>query len=121
MVEETGAGFLLDISHARLSAQHIGLDAIDYLSQMPGEALRELHVTGIGHDRQGMVCDHLGLTAADWPFVEWVLERIRAGVWAQPWVLAFEYGGITPLFDWRSDPNVIAAQVPRLVELAASI
>jgi len=26
--------------------------------------------------------------------------------------MAFEYGGIGPIFDWRTDPAVIAAQWP---------
>jgi len=118
IVEETGCGFLLDISHGRLAARHMGMDERDYLAQLPGEHLRELHVTGIGQDRTGHVCDHLGLADDDWVFVDWVLERIQAGIWAQPWIMAFEYGGISPLFDWRSDPAVIAAQVPRLAALA---
>ena len=118
IVRETGVGFLLDISHARLSARHMGLDEHDYLAQMPGEALRELHVTGIGHDPTGRVRDHLPLTEADWPFLEWTLRRVHSGEWATPWVMAFEYGGLGPLFEWRSESAVIAAQVPRLYELA---
>ena len=117
IVEETGVGFLLDISHARLSARHMGLDEHAYLAQMPGQALRELHVTGIGHDPTGRVRDHLQLTEADWPFVEWVLARVHSGEWASPWMMAFEYGGLGPLFEWRSEAAVIAAQVPRLYEL----
>lgn len=118
VVEETGCGLLLDISHARLSARSIGVDEQFYLAQMPGERLSELHVTGIGPNREGQLRDHMALTGEDWPFVEWVLERVRGGEWAQPAVMAFEYGGIGPHFDWRSDPAVIAAQVPRLYALA---
>ena len=121
VVDETGCGFLLDISHARLAARHLGMDEGDYLAQMPGERLREIHVTGIGRDPDGQVCDHLALTGEDWPWVEWALDRIRAGVWATPWAMAFEYGGIGPLFAWRSERDVIAAQVPRLAELAHAV
>ncbi|MBI5957731.1 MAG: DUF692 family protein, partial [Chloroflexi bacterium] len=121
VVETTGCGFLLDISHARLSARNLGMDEYDYLEQMPGERLRELHVTGIGLDQQGRPCDHLPLTDLDWPFVEWVLARIRSGIWAVPWVMSFEYGGIGPKFEWRSDTAVISEQVPRLYALAHSV
>lgn len=121
IVQETGCGFLLDISHARLAARSLGMDEHDYLAQLPGERLRELHVTGIGQDPAGRATDHLPFTEADWPFVDAVLARIRAGEWAQPWVMAFEYGGTGPLFEWRSEASVIAAQVPRLYELAHSV
>ena len=121
VVEESGCGFLFDISHARLSARHMGLDEEAYIAQMPGEHLRELHVTGIGRDQAGHVRDHLALTDADWPFLDRVLDRIRSGEWAQPWVMAFEYGGIGPLFDWRSESSVIAAQVPLLADRAHAL
>lgn len=121
VVEETGCGFLLDISHARLAARHLGMDEAAYLGQMPGERLREIHVTGIGRDPDGRVCDHLALTGEDWRWVGRVLDRVRAGEWAAPWAMAFEYGGIGPLFEWRSERDVIAAQVPRLVELAHAV
>jgi uncharacterized protein (UPF0276 family) len=121
VVEATGCGFLLDISHARLSARSLGMDEYEYLRQMPGEHLRELHVTGIGLDQQGRPCDHLPLTEQDWPFVDWVLARIRSGDWASPWVMSFEYGGVGPKFEWRSEAVVIGAQVPRLYDLAHSV
>lgn len=118
IVEQTGVGFLLDISHARMSAYNLRMDAYAYLEQLPGEVMRELHVTGIGLSREGRLCDHLGLTDADWPFYEWVLDRIMSGVWAAPWMVAFEYGGLGPKFEWRSATPVIAEQVPRLYALA---
>jgi len=121
VVEETGAGFLLDISHARISARSLGMDEYAYLEQMPCERLCELHMTGLGYNRQGHLTDHLPITEQDWPFLEWVLARIRSGLWAHPWALAFEYGGIGPIFEWRSESSVIAAQVPRLYALAHSV
>ena len=114
-----GCGFLT--SHGRLAARHMGLDERDYLARLPGSRLRELHVTGIGLDPAGLVCDHLGLSEEDWPVVTWVRDRIRAGEWATPEIMAFEYGGIGPVFEWRSDAAVIAAQAPRLAELAHSL
>ncbi len=121
VVQETGCGFLLDISHARLAARRLGMDERAYLAQMPGERLREIHVTGIGRDRDGQVCDHLALAGDDWRWVERVLDRVLAGEWPVPWALAFEYGGIGPLFEWRSERDVIAAQAPRLAELAHAV
>ena len=120
IVEETGCGFARHLARAAGRPAH-GLDERDYLARLPGSRLRELHVTGIGLDPAGLVCDHLGLSEEDWPFVTWVLDRIRAGEWATPEIMAFEYGGIGPVFEWRSDAAVIAAQAPRLAELAHSL
>jgi len=47
VVEESGCGFLLDISHTRLAAQDLGMDARRYISSLPLHRLREVHVTGI--------------------------------------------------------------------------
>ena len=57
----------------------------------------------------------------DWKLVEWVMQHIQGKRFAEPWVLAFEYGGVGPGFEWRSEANVIAEQLPRLRKLAAAI
>jgi uncharacterized protein (UPF0276 family) len=116
IVNDTGCGLLLDISHARIAAHHIGLDACDYLDQLPVHKLKELHFTGL-HNLDGYLQDHLPVLEHDWPILEWVLARIRSGQWADPWLLALEYGGVGEKFAGRSDPSVIAAQVPRLYSL----
>ena len=61
------------------------------------------------------------MTDVDWSLLEWALARIRDGDWAHPWALSFEYGGIGPMFDWRSRSDVIAHQVPRLCSLVNSV
>ena len=48
--------------------------------------------------------------------LDWVLERIKSGQWASPWLLAFEYGGVGEKFAYRSNPQVIEEQVPQLYE-----
>lgn len=116
LVEDTGCGLLLDISHARIAAHHLGLDDHEYLEQLPVHRLKELHFTGL-HNLDGYLQDHLAVLEQDWPILEWVLERIRRGEWADPWLLAFEYGGTGEKFAWRSDPAVIEKQVPRLYSL----
>ena len=88
----------------------------DYLDALPVGRLRELHVTGI-HYRNDKLTDHLAFTDDDWEALEGVLERIRSGAWRRPETVAFEYGGIGPAFAWRSDPAVLAEQLPRLHEL----
>jgi uncharacterized protein (UPF0276 family) len=120
LLSETGAGLLLDISHARISAHYLGIDERSYLSSLPVHKLRELHFTGL-HRIDGLLQDHLSVRDQDWQAMAWVLERIRQGDWAAPWMLAFEYGGVGGWFEDRTDPQVIAAQVPRLYEMVKSV
>ncbi|MFZ0533342.1 MAG: DUF692 family multinuclear iron-containing protein [Anaerolineales bacterium] len=115
IVEETGCGFLLDISHAFITAHYMGIDYKEYFSRLPVFQVREMHFAGI-HHRNGQLMDHLSILEEDWRKLDWALEQIRSGKWSQPWMLAYEYGGVGVEFEWRTDPKVIAEQVPRLFE-----
>ncbi len=120
VVEETGCGLLLDLSHAWIAAHYLGLERRDYINALPVEHIREIHVTGV-HEVDGRLRDHLALTEPDWIEFEWALGQIAAGVWATPWLIAFEYGGVGIKFEWRSQAEVIAAQAPRLYENVQAI
>jgi uncharacterized protein (UPF0276 family) len=120
LLNETGCGLLLDISHAHISAHSLGLVDKDYLNQLPTDRIREMHIAGV-HTLPDGLQDHLSMLADDWNLLEWVLERIRRKEWSQPWLLAFEYGGVGSIFAWRSDPNVIREQVPRLYEMVRGV
>lgn len=117
VVEETGCGFLLDISHAIITANHLGVQPDEYINSLPVQHIRELHFAGMHFNQAtGRWMDHLSIQEKDWRWLDWVLERIQTGVWGLPWLLAFEYGGVGESFEWRSDPRVIAEQVPLLYE-----
>lgn len=120
VVAESGCGLLLDMSHASISARHIGISAQEYLGRLPVNRLCELHVTGTQHDGQRWR-DHMGLAEHDWALLDWIAGRIGGEQWAKPWAMAFEYGGVGPVFAWRSDPAVIAEQVPRLYQIVQSL
>lgn len=113
VVDATGCGFLLDIAHAKIVSQQLGIDTRTYLQQLPVRQLRELHATGVRHDGQRLR-DHMPMTEDDWDLLGWVMERIRDGDWCRPWALTLEYGGVGPLFDWRSEPRVLAEEVPKI-------
>lgn len=117
LISETGCGLLLDISHAVVTAKHLGMDPKDYISQLPVQKIRELHFAGV-HDDQvnGGWVDHLSIQSEDWRWLDWALECIQLRHWSSPWLLSFEYGGVGEPFEWRSDPGVISAQVPELYE-----
>ena len=120
LVEETGVGLLLDISHARIAAHSIGMPERAYMEALPVDQTHELHFTGL-HRLNGRLADHLPVLESDWPALAWVLENIQSGEWGRPWMLAFEYGGVGEKFAWRSDPAVIQEQIPRLYNMVHSI
>ena len=120
VIETAGCGLLLDISHARMAAHYLGMDEFEYMSRLPVNRLRELHFAGI-HIIYGILRDHLSVLPQDWPVLEWVLENIRHGEWSKPWLLAFEYGGVGEIFEWRSDPQVIAEQVPKIYQMVNAL
>lgn len=124
IVRRSGCGLLLDVAHAIRSCEGTGrADVHAYLNAMPVAALRELHVVGIlpQKNEHGLREDHFAMTDDDWSTAEWVVGQIRDGHWREPETMAFEYGGVGELFAWRSEADVIAAQVPRLYELARSV
>ena len=124
VVRRSGCGFLLDIAHAVRACEGTGrADVKAYLNTMPVHALRELHVVGIlpEPDEYGVRQDHFAMTESDWAIAEWAVGQIRQGVWRQPDTMAFEYGGVGEQFAWRSEEAVIAAQAPRLYQLAHSV
>jgi uncharacterized protein len=114
LCDETGCGFLLDIAHARTAAHELMVDERAYLSSLPIDRLRELHVNGVDRDEKGRLREHMPITDDDWAILEWCLGSVRQRRWAQPWVVSFEYGGIGPLFAWCTDSAVLAEQAPRL-------
>ena len=113
VVDETGCGFLLDLSHARIAAREMGIDEPTYIDALPTGRLREMHVTGLAKT-DGWLRDHMPLRGDGWRMFGWAMERIRNGHWAPPRIVAFEYGGVGPRFEWRTDPDVLADQVPYL-------
>lgn len=119
LIEETGCGLLLDISHAIITSIYIGMDPLEYLSKLPVHKLKELHFAGI-HRIKGRWTDHLSILKRNWHWLDSVLERVRSGDWSMPWMLAFEYGGVGVEFEWRSKPDVILDQVPLLYKRVKS-
>lgn len=119
LLEETGCGLLLDISHAIITSQNMGMDPLEYFSQLPVHKVKELHFAGI-HRIKGRWTDHLSILKRDWRWLDWVLTRLIPGDWSTPWMLAFEYGGVGAGFEWRSKPDVILDQVPKLLERVTS-
>ncbi len=112
----TGAGMLLDIAHARLTCLGFGLEPREYISALPLSLVQELHVTGV-QQVEGRWRDSMPMTEEDWELTEWAIREALPAAGAEPWFCALEYGGVGPKFDWRSEPEVLARDVPRLARL----
>lgn len=117
VVEETNCGFLLDTAHARIAALYLHMDPYAYLNALPVSRIREMHVTGTAFDEDREVwTDHTPMSEEDWTLVEYAIRHIAQREWAQPDIVALEYGGVSPMFQWRSKPEVLAREVPRLAD-----
>lgn len=141
LINETGCGFLLDLSHAWLVATRLRQDPRAYVSALPVTHLREMHTTGIQRltgrwlelaqahfpadfikhqPLDGQLIDHLPYRDEDWPFVAWAMQEIHAGRWSRPWAVALEFGGVGGFWEEVADPETLRQQVPRLYELVKS-
>ncbi|WP_159462231.1 DUF692 family multinuclear iron-containing protein [Halobacillus sp. Marseille-P3879] len=120
IVYETKCGLLLDIAHAQMTCYYSGEDVYNYISRFPLDQLKELHITGI-QQKDGSYRDSMPMSKADWKLAEWALSNIKEGVWSEPWAASFEYGGVGPIFEWRTDSGIIEEQTPRLYKLVKNI
>lgn len=115
-ITETDTGLLLDLSHARITADSTKTDYQRYITELPLDRLSEVHITGLRR-YHGLLEDHFEMRTEDWQSAEWVAEQIKLGIWRQPEIVAFEYGGVGEWFSWRTEPWALEEQVPRLYEL----
>jgi hypothetical protein len=135
LLEQSGCGLLLDLSHARLAARALGLDERGYVSSLPVGQVREVHITGLqklegrwldligshpggfGGNQAGMWMDHLPMTEQDWPITAWAAGEIAAGRWNEPWVVGYEYGGVGGFWEAITWKETYLAELPRLSKL----
>jgi len=120
VIRDTNCMLLLDLAHARITANALGIDVKKYISNLPVDRLVEMHITGTKF-YNGVLEDHFELDEEDWALLEWALSRIRSGAWRKPEILAFEYGGIGEVFVWRTKQDVLREQVPRLNEAVHAV
>lgn len=119
VLEETGCGLLLDLAHARVSADVLGYEVHDYLLALPLARAVELHLSGPravyeAHPRlqslarenlsatfgeRNLVDAHEPMREEDYALLAWTLERTR------PKALSLEY---------YRDPLVLREQLLRL-------
>ena len=85
IIETTNSGLLLDIGHARLSAEAIGISANEYINRLPLNRLIQIHVSG-PRIRNGHLFDaHETLQEEDYELLNYVLQQ------SKPQVVTLEY------------------------------
>ncbi|MDP4177570.1 MAG: DUF692 family protein [Bacillota bacterium] len=100
LVIENDVFFLLDISHANLTAKYNGFDIYDYLRKLPLNRVKEIHVNGSGYDNNGLPKDtHESMKKEEYELLKWVLN------YTNPDIVILEYTGI----DTESNEQVIAS------------
>jgi uncharacterized protein len=89
LLVDNNVSFLLDITHAKITAQYHGLDVYDYIAQLPLDQIVEIHVNGSGYDKDGYPADtHESMKDEDYKLLEWVLNN------SNPDIVSLEYVGI---------------------------
>ncbi len=137
VLEETGCGFLFDLSHARMVARRLGLDARAYSAAMPVEKIREIHITGIqlmegeilkriqsvqhsnglGGVIPGQWMDHFPMTTEDWTEFDWLMKQLAGGKWGRPWTIAYECGGVGGFWEMVADREMYQEQLPVMAQM----
>lgn len=86
---ENEVSFLLDLTHAKITAQYHGWNVYEYIRQLPLNRVVEIHINGSGYDREGFPTDtHQAMENEDYTLLEWVLN------YANPDIVTLEYNGI---------------------------
>jgi uncharacterized protein len=105
---ENDVSFLLDLTHAKITAQYHGWNVHDYISQLPLNRVVEIHVNGSGYDKKGFPADtHQAMKIEDYRLLEWVLN------YTNPDIVTLEYNGI----ENESDNTVIYSLEKQLNEI----
>lgn len=116
VILDTGCRLLLDLAHARITADTLGIPVKDYINALPLDRLVEVHTTGIKR-HSGTLTDHFEMNEPDWEILSWALDEIKKGNWREPEIIAFEYGGVGDVFVWRTEVEVLKTQLPKLYEM----
>lgn len=85
VVNESGCDFLLDISHAYIVANSLGMDVKEYLHKLPLDNVYEIHING-WQEKSGDIMSHIKINEEAYQLLEYVLDII------EPKLLTIEYG-----------------------------
>jgi uncharacterized protein len=104
-LEISGAGLLLDLAHARVSAYHRHEHELEYLEALPLASVTEIHLSAPRLETDGLRDRHLPMQARDYELLERVLLRAKTLK-----LLTLEYGGIPDVGHTRAGTEI---RIPR--------
>jgi len=85
VLKETDTGLLLDLAHAQVTAHAFGVSVWDYISQLPLDKVRQIHLNRPGWREGRLVDAHLALETEDYTLLEQILTNCH------PWAVTLEY------------------------------
>lgn len=78
VLEKYNLKMLLDIPHAKISAEYFNISFEDYLNQFPLEKVKEIHFSGLGCTKNGKLYDsHIMATEDDYEDLEYAVEKCK--------------------------------------------
>ncbi|MEC9487944.1 MAG: DUF692 family multinuclear iron-containing protein [Halanaerobium sp.] len=111
---EAGIDLLLDLAHARVTAWYRGEPVQDYLTQLPLDKVKEIHLSApVMTEDTGFRDRHLEMTEFDYQLLKWILKE------TSPRIITLEYGGPGPNQAWRSNTAALSRQLLRIREIIA--
>jgi len=103
---ENDVSFLLDLTHAKITAQYHGWNIYEYILQLPLNRVLEIHING--YDKEGFPADtHQAMGNEDYKLLEWVLN------YTNPNVVTLEYNGV----DTDNDDTITLSLKKQLREI----
>jgi len=105
---ENDVSFLLDLTHAKITARYNGWNIYDYIKELPLNRVIEIHVNGSGYDKDGFPADtHQAMENEDYKLLDWVLN------YTNPQIVTLEYNGL----DKENDDAVMCSLEKQLNEI----
>lgn len=111
VINETGCGFLFDITHAMISAQNLDLSFTDYINKLPMDKTYEIHLSGSKIVDGRLVDIHGNLNDEYYEILEYLLKNTPAKY------VTFEYQTQTYDFVNPQYKNDLYEQLVRLKEV----
>lgn len=116
-LDKSGAEFLLDLAHARVTATHRQLDVYEYVSQLPLQQVKEIHISG-PRVEDGLLADrHLALQEEDWDLLRWTLKHTP-----NLQILTHEYMGLranTAQIKEQHGPRILQQEIEKMAAIGA--
>lgn len=80
IVNRTGTGMVLDMAHARIAASYQNTQIKPYLSKLPLERVKQIHVSGVRKENGVLYDRHEAMTDLDYELLAWAMDRTEPGV-----------------------------------------